>query len=265
MKLQFLFLSLIIHLHICAQHADTLIGRIFYHTYYTKDSSNPVKEYEDFMLDVGVDFTKYHSYLFFKIDSVLHAAAKNPAGMNREEVKKWAMTSCSSYRFYHNVKTDSIYTRTDIAGDFMEFPEEIKYNWQIQNDTDTLLGFACQKAITNWRGRTYIAWFSSDIPLPYGPMKFFGLPGLILRLQDDKNYFGYEAYALNLSLKEPTEQFKEHYKYIKTTRAKYLQLFDLEEKDPLNYLRTVKGYNFTIKGGDESVPKRKPVLKMELE
>jgi GLPGLI family protein len=50
--------------------------------------------------------------------------------------------------------------------------------------TDKYKGFNVQKAITDFAGRKWIAWFTADIPIPDGPYKFYGLPGLILKLED---------------------------------------------------------------------------------
>ena len=65
-------------------------------------------------------------------------------------------------------------------------------NWEIQADTMTILGYTCQKAITEWRGRHYEAWFASEIPINEGPMKFGGLPGLIFKLNDVDKEYNYE-------------------------------------------------------------------------
>ena len=35
-----------------------------------------------------------------------------------------------------------------------------------------------------FRGRDYIAWYTEEIPYPYGPYKFSGLPGLITCIYD---------------------------------------------------------------------------------
>ena len=62
---------------------------------------------------------------------------------------------------------------------------EIK--WQIKDEFRLFNDIKCQKAIGYFRGRTYTAWFASEIPVPYGPWKLHGLPGLILEAQDDKS------------------------------------------------------------------------------
>lgn len=61
--------------------------------------------------------------------------------------------------------------------------------WTITDETKTIAGFPCVKATTNFRGREWIAWFTSEIPLSFGPWKLNGLPGLILETYDSTNKF----------------------------------------------------------------------------
>lgn len=37
-------------------------------------------------------------------------------------------------------------------------------------------------------GRQWIAWFTNEIPFQDGPFKFYGLPGLIVKLEDSEDY-----------------------------------------------------------------------------
>lgn len=59
--------------------------------------------------------------------------------------------------------------------------------WEIKEEYKSINKFEVQKAIGEFRGRTYIAWFTNQIPVKYGPWKFSGLPGLILNITDDQN------------------------------------------------------------------------------
>lgn len=70
-----------------------------------------------------------------------------------------------------------------------DFPRQ---NWIIEEETKEIGGYDCQKATTTFKGRNYEAWFCTDIPLPYGPWKLNGLPGLILSAKDDKNEVVFE-------------------------------------------------------------------------
>ena len=68
--------------------------------------------------------------------------------------------------------------------------------WTLGNETKTICGYKCQKATCHWRGRDYVAWFTSDIPLKSGPWKFGGLPGLIMKIYDTKHLYTWEAVAV---------------------------------------------------------------------
>lgn len=65
--------------------------------------------------------------------------------------------------------------------------------WELFDETKKINNFLCQKAICNFRGRTYIAWFTNDIPVSLGPWKLNGLPGLILEAYDSKNQVFFNA------------------------------------------------------------------------
>ncbi len=65
-------------------------------------------------------------------------------------------------------------------------------DWEIHSNERRLFGsIECVKATGEFGGRQYEAWFSYEIPIPSGPFKLGGLPGLILeaRSLDDKVRF----------------------------------------------------------------------------
>jgi GLPGLI family protein len=82
-----------------------------------------------------------------------------------------------------------------------------KIDWQIIDDFKTFNTLNCQKAIGYFRGRTYTVWFSSDIPLPFGPWKLNGLPGLILEAKDDKNQFYFSVYKIDFKTDATIENY----------------------------------------------------------
>lgn len=58
-----------------------------------------------------------------------------------------------------------------------------KLAWKLSDDTLTLKGYHCKKAIGKSRqGDNVVAWYAEEIASPSGPEQFGGLPGLILQL-----------------------------------------------------------------------------------
>ncbi len=68
--------------------------------------------------------------------------------------------------------------RLPIGCGVLHYAQEVPaLSWNfIADTTKTIIGYECQLAITQFAGRKYSAWFSTEIPLPYGPYKFGGLP-----------------------------------------------------------------------------------------
>ncbi len=87
------------------------------------------------------------------------------------------------------------------------------FNWDIKQDTLSVLGLKCQKAEVNFRGRHYIAYFSKNIKISDGPWKFNGLPGLILKIYSTDNIYSFEAIKIeNKSFDEDLDVFIQKYR-----------------------------------------------------
>jgi GLPGLI family protein len=84
-----------------------------------------------------------------------------------------------------------------LSGSFRQF-EDAKaiQNWKIERDTKDIMGYRCRKATCRFRGRDYEAWYAEELPIPYGPYQFRGLPGLILELSDTNKEYVFNIVGL---------------------------------------------------------------------
>jgi GLPGLI family protein len=112
------------------------------------------------------------------------------------------------------------------------------FNWKILQDTLTILDYLCQKATTEYRGRSYIAWFTPALPYNNGPLKFGGLPGLIMKLEDTKNNFVF----LCTAVQKPKEQSLVNFDikgYMKYSRRDIIDLHKKADEDPIGFANTI--------------------------
>lgn len=63
--------------------------------------------------------------------------------------------------------------------------EPFEIQWKITKERKKIANYHCWVAKSEFRGRSYTAWFTTDVPLIFGPWKFQGLPGLIVQIIDD--------------------------------------------------------------------------------
>ena len=66
----------------------------------------------------------------------------------------------------------------------------------VLEDTATVMGYHCHAAKCTYGGREWKAYYTNDIPLPYGPWKLNGVKALILKAEDSEHNFVFEAEGL---------------------------------------------------------------------
>jgi len=108
----------------------------------------------------------------------------------------------------------------------LSYTEPMIYNWKLINESKIINSFNCKKAELSYKGRNWTAWYSTEIPLSYGPYKFSGLPGLIIKISDQSGDYDFELVksvsSNKLQGKFPTIN-KRRYEGAKETTAAGLQ------------------------------------------
>jgi len=69
-----------------------------------------------------------------------------------------------------------------------------RIDWQISNQTKTINDQSCRMAFDK-NNPSVQAWFNENLGLPFGPLHFFGLPGLIYEV----DYMYFEFKLINLA------------------------------------------------------------------
>ncbi len=119
-------------------------------------------------------------------------------------------------------------------------------DWVFRNEeTDTIIGYECRKATTEFASRQYTAWFTPEIPLPFGPYKFGSLPGLILKIEDGERQFVWEAVGFQRT-KSPIMEYT-----YQDNNDKQCSVSDVD-KTLARYFNSPVGFLIASLGGDGS-------------
>lgn len=153
---------------------------------------------------IGVDynatllFNKNKSTYTFRKDSLEGGHVREDLFIEKDEDNVFFISKISNpigFVYHFDSKEKKFYNR-DLGFRYVQ-EDSLKINWNIVNENKMIGKFNCKKATTNFRGRDYTAWFSTDIPLPYGPWKLHGLPGLILEAYDTNKEILFYFKSLN--------------------------------------------------------------------
>lgn len=143
------------------------------------------------LLDIGKN--RSHSYVVEEHNSMMTAiqtfAEKNHWRIDINVHAQLGETCCN----YPGQGQVTQIVNLDAAGVFQYTEELPKLGWTLKEEHKEVLGYDCQRATCSFRGRDWEAWFTGEIPLPYGPWKLQGLPGLILEAADTKKEYRFTA------------------------------------------------------------------------
>lgn len=184
------FFTLLLLSGFLALNAQQTANRFFYELTFKpkKDSARTDKVMT--ILDITKDKSVYQDYTVPAQDSIIKIAVEEMEKTQtfKDMSKTITMPKFSGkvFKYYPSMK-ESYQDR--ISMNLFGYEEELKFNWNIQTEKQKIGEYNTQKATTEFGGRKWTAWFSTDLPFQDGPYKFHGLPGLIVKIEDDgKNY-----------------------------------------------------------------------------
>lgn len=239
MKLVYCLLFALFTSHAGAQEIDSIRLRINYASQFKKWDNSKKRTSDEQILDIGEKTSKFYSLWETRNkeirDSVL-ALGGRVQDVQNALGKVGYPRSYQYYVVYKNYPEKGKLTFTDQDYIYYKYEETLeKPRWQILADEKTVVGYQCQKARTDFRGRTWIVWFAIDIPVSDGPWKLCGLPGLILEAEDKKGEFSFKCIGLKNMDKGTISMPKE--KYTKCSRESLKKIMIKSIKDPVGYFR----------------------------
>lgn len=145
---------------------------------------------------------------------------------------------------YKNTRNKAITEQTDVSGKMFLIKDSLPaYNWKLENETKQIGEYTCYKATASREitiikmesengedksaeeKKTYeiVAWYAPEIPVNHGPDNYWGLPGLILELNDGNRTMVCNKLVLNP--KEPLV-IEEPSKGTRVTREEFRKIMD---------------------------------------
>lgn len=150
---------------------------------------------KQFQKEYTLTFNKDES-IYEEVESLDTPTPKSSNGVN-------IVISGGNDILYQNLKENSYVNQTEIMGkEFLVKDTLSKPNWTLEKETRNIGNYTCFKAtstreVTEKQMRsesdslvevtklvTTTAWYTLDIPLQHGPSNYWGLPGLILQVED---------------------------------------------------------------------------------
>jgi len=182
---------------------------------------------------IGKNYSKYYSEYYLEYNTNTTKLILKGA----EAVPRFTKEGSYGYEIFKNKKESEMIVTdlgTCIRGNYYYKEAIPDFSWRIENEYCQILSYSCQKAVGAFRGRTYEAWFSTEIPINNGPWKFGGLPGLILKIADSQKHYQFECIGLeNLEKKEEIKEYDLEYKKVK--REDIAKLYKRYHKDWVAY------------------------------
>ncbi|MCW3167676.1 GLPGLI family protein [Chryseobacterium sp. 09-1422] len=203
---------------------------------------------ENAYLDISAEKSMFYSENRIKRDSVMKANFQSGGarGFNREQME--GLRTNMNYSIEKDKKNQKTLYKDRLGRDQYAYEEDRPLDWKILSETTKIGEYKVQKAETEFGGRKWTAWFTTDLPYQDGPYKFSGLPGLVVKAEDADG-----DYSFDLMKNYKISEFPEMTTFgnvIKVKRTDYVKQQEKYKSDPASFMNSQRG------GGGISAPMR---------
>mgnify|MGYP003599673649 FL=1 len=209
MKKSLVIIAVLVQVFLMAQNK-----RFIYEYKFIPDSKNVSDVKTEMMfLDTSKDGSKYYSYTVYHSDSLTKVDTEKQLKVSDsayiDPAKQRGIVRYSVTKTYPDHKTNIHRTFGMYA---YKISEDRKIHWKVTSEKEKIGEWSAQRAETDFAGRQWMAWFSTDIPIQDGPYKFHSLPGLIVKIEDKSGSHKLELKGIknidekiNVSIVQPKE------------------------------------------------------------
>lgn len=168
---------------------DSLRGQFTYLLQCKPNTLSPDYIYRElFSLQISDSRAFFISENKLRFDSLFTAEYKK--GSAHIDLTSVSSLKSSSYLIIQTNEDFQYYTSVGMT--LLSYTSPIIDKWNLIDETKIINSIVCKKAEVRYKGRDWIAWYSTKIPFPYGPYKFSGLPGLIVKITDKTGDYDFE-------------------------------------------------------------------------
>lgn len=196
-------------------------------------NKNDIKT-ENAYLDISAEKSMFYSENRLKRDSIMQKNFQSGGArsFNREQME--GLRSNINYSIEKDKKDQKTFYRDRLGRDQYSYEEDRALTWKIFPETTKIGDYKVQKAETDFGGRTWTAWFTTDLPYQDGPYKFSGLPGLIVKAEDSQGDYSFDLMK-NYKINDfPTmSQFGN---VIKVKRSDFVKQQEKFKTDPMSFM-----------------------------
>jgi len=121
-----------------------------------------------------------------------------------------------------------------------------KINWALTTSQKKIGSYNCYLAEGEFAGRSYNAWFTTDLSGFFGPWKYHGLPGVILQISDDLSEVQFFATKIT-TVDVPVSQIENNKEYKVVSRQEYIETLNQYVDDLSKKINTKIGRGFKVK------------------
>ncbi|WP_454047967.1 GLPGLI family protein [Chryseobacterium sp. Marseille-Q8038] len=231
----------IIALTLFIQNVSAQTNRFVYQVTMKPDAENKTDiKTENAYLDISPEKSVFYSENRIKRDSIMQKAFQGGGGrgsINRDQME--GLRTNINYSVEKDKTNQKTYFKDRIGRDLYSYEEDRPLNWKIESETRKIGEYKVQKAETDFGGRKWTAWFTTDLPYQDGPYKFGGLPGLIVKVEDDKGDYSFDLMKNYKIAEFPTlNQFGNT---LKVKRGDYLKQQQKFKTDPMSFMNQSGG------------------------